>query len=129
MNISFVYPVANGGLEEVISTEEAIHRCKLTHYNKYGTSRDFFTFIKCNGKADSEYLEEFKTLHWATETEKEPGIYITEYNDSLIPTGSTHLGPYGYVKQKGQFWYIFKEGGWLALSGRPMGALYPLKGE
>jgi hypothetical protein len=116
MNISFVYPVSNGGLEEVITPEEAIKRRKQIHFTR-------------NYRSDKDYLEEFKTLHWATETEKEPGIYIIEYNESIIPTGSTHLGPYGYVKQKGQFWYIFKEGGWLALSGRPMGALYPLKGE
>ena len=120
MNISFVYPVANGSLEEVISSDTAITRHK--HSQSFSSKPDLVI-------SDEQRLVEFIDCHWATETEKEPGIYIMEFNDSMVPTGSTHLGPYGYVKQKGQFWYIFKEGGWLALSGRPMGALYPLKGE
>lgn len=117
MNISFIYPVANGSLEEVITPNEAIRRHKASQ--SLSSKPEL-------GYTDERRLEEFMSCHWATETTKEPGIYIREYNEHVIPPGSTHLGPYGYVKQKGNFWYIYKDKGWLALSGKPLGKCYPL---
>jgi hypothetical protein len=43
-----------------------------------------------------------------------------------VPDGATHVGPFGYLKKEGKFYFIYKDGGWYALSGDPMGVIKPL---
>lgn len=117
MNLSFIYPIANGSLEEVVTPEEAIERHKISQANSSKPDLEI---------SDEQRLIEFKSCHWAVDTEKTPGLYIDSCTEGQPPVGATHLGPYGYIKKKGNFYYIFKDSGWLALSGKPMGKIYTL---
>lgn len=117
MNYSYIYPVSNGSIEVVVSEEQAINMSKE---NYLALGRDE------NSLTDSAHLIEFMSVHWAVKSNKEPGTYIESYTGSPVPDGATHLGPYGYIKEKGKFYYIYKYGGWLALSGKPIGSIYKL---
>lgn len=117
MNYSYTYPVSNGSIEVVVSEEQAINMAKQT---AHGLGKDVDSI------SDSDHLEGFISVHWAVESSKAPGTYIESYTGSPVPVGATHLGPYGYIKEKGKFYYIYKDSGWLALSGKPVGAIYKL---
>lgn len=117
MNYSYTYPVSNGSIEVVVSEEQAINMSK-ENYRALGKD--------VNSLSDPAHLIEFMSVHWAVKSNKDPGTYIESYTGSPVPVGATHLGPYGYIKQKDKFFYIYKQNGWLALSGEPIGTLYKL---
>lgn len=117
MNYSYIYPVSNGSIEVVVSEEQAINMSK-ENYRALGRG--------VNSLTDSAHLIEFMSVHWAIESNKAPGTYIESYTGSPVPVGATHLSPYGYIKEKGKFYYIYKDNGWMSLSGKPMGTLYKL---
>lgn len=125
MNYSYIYPVSNGSIEVVVSEEHAINVSKTSASKAYEKASSNVKAI-LDAKTDKEYLNDFITVHWAIESRKKPGTYIESYTGSPVPVGATHLGPYGYIKEKGKFYYIYKDSGWLALSGKPVGAIYKL---
>lgn len=120
MNYSFVYPIINGTIEEVVTTEQAIQY----HKDSQAVSKKPDLVIE-----NDQRLSEFISCNWAKETDKAPGLYIVACDEGDMPPESTHVGPYGFIKKKGNFWYIYKEGGWLALSGKPVGTLYKIQGD
>ena len=125
MNYSYIYPVSNGSIEVVVSEEHAVENSReLTQYNYPmvpQAERD-----KIDEMTHEDHLNAFISLHWATKSNKAPGTYIESYTGSPVPVGATHLSPYGYIKEKGKFYYIYKDCGWMSLSGKPMGTLYKL---
>lgn len=125
MNYSYTYPVSNGSIEVIVSEEQAVEKSRNSTEAAYPTASEEVR-DKIDEMTYEDHLNAFISLHWADKTDKAPGTYIVSYTDSPVPVGATHLGPYGYIKQKGKFFYIYKQNGWLALSGEPVGTLYKL---
>lgn len=120
MNLSFIYPIAYGDIEEVVTSEQAIALHKQSQLTSSKPDLEI---------SDEHRLDEFKTIHWAIETNKAPGLYLKNCTEGNPPTGTTHFGPYGFLKKVGKFFYIYKNNGWYALSGEPMGKIYLIKGD